>query len=129
MPVPSQGHYGFHSFPVVDWFCLFIYLWVLTFTLQDCLEFGNFVITLIKCSAVKTIQDLIITADIFNGCDVEFWARMIHGLFEYFMSQLLGVMNFSFTTKTVILGNPNVNYSKNAKFYPWVHVAITASVV
>ena len=31
MPVPSQGHYGFHSFPVVDWFCLFIYLWVLTF--------------------------------------------------------------------------------------------------
>jgi hypothetical protein len=25
MPVPSQGYYGFHSFPVVDWFCLFIY--------------------------------------------------------------------------------------------------------
>ena len=24
MPVPSQGHYGFHSFPVVDWFFLFI---------------------------------------------------------------------------------------------------------
>jgi hypothetical protein len=23
MPVPSQGHYGFPSFPVVDWFCLF----------------------------------------------------------------------------------------------------------
>ena len=33
MPVPNQGHYGFHSFPVVDWFCLFIYLWVLTFPL------------------------------------------------------------------------------------------------
>ena len=31
MPVSSQGHYGFHSFPVVDWFCLFINLWVLTF--------------------------------------------------------------------------------------------------
>jgi hypothetical protein len=28
MPVPSQGHYDFHSFPVVDWFCLFIYLWL-----------------------------------------------------------------------------------------------------
>jgi hypothetical protein len=27
------SHYGFHSFPVVDWFCLFIYLWVLTFLL------------------------------------------------------------------------------------------------
>jgi hypothetical protein len=26
MPVPSQRHYGFHSFPVVDLFCLFIYL-------------------------------------------------------------------------------------------------------
>jgi hypothetical protein len=25
MPVPSQDHYGFHSFPVVDGFCLFIY--------------------------------------------------------------------------------------------------------
>ena len=25
MPVPSHGHYGFHSFPVVDCFCLFIY--------------------------------------------------------------------------------------------------------
>ena len=25
MPVSSQGHYGFHSFPVVDWFCLFLY--------------------------------------------------------------------------------------------------------
>jgi hypothetical protein len=47
MPVPSQDHYGFHSFPVVDWFCLFIYLWVLTFPLLDCSEFGNFVITLI----------------------------------------------------------------------------------
>ena len=33
MAVPSQDHYGFHSFPVVDWFCLFIYLWVLTFSL------------------------------------------------------------------------------------------------
>ena len=47
MPVPSQGHYGFHSFPVVDWICLFINLWVLTFPLEDCSEFGNFVITLI----------------------------------------------------------------------------------
>jgi hypothetical protein len=35
IPVPSQGHYGFHSFPVVDWFCLFIYLWVLTFPFND----------------------------------------------------------------------------------------------
>ena len=35
-----------YSFPVVDWFCLFIYLWVLTFPLEDCSEFGNFVITL-----------------------------------------------------------------------------------
>jgi hypothetical protein len=42
MPVPSRGHYGFHSFPVVDWFCLFIYCcyatsmldWPLTFTIH-----------------------------------------------------------------------------------------------
>jgi hypothetical protein len=24
MPVPSQGHYSFHSFPVVDWFSLYL---------------------------------------------------------------------------------------------------------
>ena len=43
----SQDHYGFPSFPVVDGFCLFIYLWVLTFPLEDRSEFGNFVITLL----------------------------------------------------------------------------------
>ena len=53
MPVPSQRHYGFHSFPVVDWFCLFIYLWVLTFPLLDCSEFGNFVITLIYYNIIN----------------------------------------------------------------------------
>ena len=26
MPVPSQGHYGFPRFPVIDRFCLFMYL-------------------------------------------------------------------------------------------------------
>jgi hypothetical protein len=35
-------HYDFHSFPIVDWFCLFIYLWVLTFPLEDCSEFGGY---------------------------------------------------------------------------------------
>ena len=47
VPVPSQGHCGFPSFPVVDWFCLFVDLWVLPFPLEDCSMFGNFVITLI----------------------------------------------------------------------------------
>jgi hypothetical protein len=62
MPVPSQGHYGFHSFPVVDWFCLFIHLLVLTFPLQDCSELGNFAITLIyhlynlKCTCTTHIK-------------------------------------------------------------------------
>jgi len=47
MPVPSQGHCGFPSSSVVDWFCLFFDLWVLPFSLEDCSVFGNFVITLI----------------------------------------------------------------------------------
>ena len=51
-----QGHYGFHSFPVVDRFCLFIYLRVLTFPLEDCQEFGNFVITLINHKNFKKCQ-------------------------------------------------------------------------
>ena len=46
MPEPSQGHYGLQSFPVVAWFCLFIYLWVLTFPLEDCSKFGYFIITI-----------------------------------------------------------------------------------
>jgi hypothetical protein len=47
MPVPSQGHCGFPSFPVVDWFCLFVDLWVLPFPLEDCPVFGNLVFSLI----------------------------------------------------------------------------------
>jgi hypothetical protein len=43
----KSGSLRFHSFQVVDRFCLFIYLRVLTFSLLDCSEFGNFVITLI----------------------------------------------------------------------------------
>ena len=42
-----QGHCSFPSFPVVDWFCLFVDLWVLPFPLEDCSVFGNFVIALI----------------------------------------------------------------------------------
>jgi hypothetical protein len=46
MPVPSQGHYGFTVFRLLTDFFLFIYLWVLTFPLEDCSKFSNFVITL-----------------------------------------------------------------------------------
>ena len=42
----KSGSLRFSQFPVVDWFCLFIHLWVLTLPLEDCSEFGNFVITL-----------------------------------------------------------------------------------
>ena len=55
MPVPNQDHYGFPSFPV-DWYCLFIYLWVLTFPLEDCPGFGNFVITLIQTTSVRLMM-------------------------------------------------------------------------
>ena len=45
--IEDEFHFGFPSFPVVDWFCLFVDLWVLSFHLEDCSVFGNFVITLI----------------------------------------------------------------------------------
>jgi hypothetical protein len=45
---PSQGHCDFPSFPVVDWFCLFVDLCVLPFPFENCSVFGNFVITLIR---------------------------------------------------------------------------------
>ena len=41
-----QGHCSFPSFPVVDWLCLFVDLWVVPFPLEDCSLFGIFVITL-----------------------------------------------------------------------------------
>ena len=54
--IDLQGHCGFPSFPVVDWFCLFVDLWVLPFCLEDCSVFGNFVITLIYTINGKTID-------------------------------------------------------------------------
>jgi hypothetical protein len=47
-----KAHCDFLSFPVVDWFCLFVDLWVLPFPLEDCSVFGNFVITLIYTSVL-----------------------------------------------------------------------------
>jgi hypothetical protein len=44
MPVPGQVHCGFPSFPIVDWFSLFLDLGVLPFPLEDCSVLGNFVI-------------------------------------------------------------------------------------
>ena len=55
MPLPSQGHCGF---PVVVGCCLFIYSWVLPIPLEDCSEFGKFVITLIY-GITKMITDII----------------------------------------------------------------------
>jgi hypothetical protein len=66
MPVPSQGHCGFHSFPVVDLFCLFVDLWVLPFLLEDCSVFDNFVITLIvsctSCMLIDILQDFLVVS-------------------------------------------------------------------
>jgi hypothetical protein len=76
--VPSQGHYGFHSFPVVDWFCLFIYLWVLTFPLEDCSEFGNFVITLY---CVITITIHLVPFQLCSDCHLHF-GKIPNGFFS-----------------------------------------------
>jgi hypothetical protein len=66
MPVPSQGHWGFPSFLVVDWFCLFVDLWVLPFPLEDCSVFDNFVITLIQWLNPKSTI-LIVKHTLTNG--------------------------------------------------------------
>ena len=49
-------HCDFASFPVVDWFCLFVDLWVLPFPLTDCSVFGNFVITLIFKQYISSLN-------------------------------------------------------------------------
>ena len=46
MTVPSQGHYGFHSFPVDDWFCLFI-VYTYEFWLSLCKNARSSVILLL----------------------------------------------------------------------------------
>ena len=80
MPVPSQGHCGFPSFPVVDWFCLLVDLWVLPFPLEDCSVFGNFVITLICknacCSLWKVIQ--LLCSEIKNVSDMVIWENIVN---------------------------------------------------
>ena len=74
MPVPSQGHCGFPSFPVVNGFCLFLDLWVLPFSLEDCLVFGNFVITIIDDLIInRTINDTSLTD--LSPPDVCAWAK------------------------------------------------------
>ena len=79
MPVPSQGHYGFHSFPVVDWFCLFIFLWVLTFPLEDRSEFGNFVIHVSHREISLNCKDRLISDQSFHIFDVCFDFCRRHG--------------------------------------------------
>ena len=44
----KSGSLLFSQFSGCWLICLFIYLWVLTFPLENCSEFGNFVITLIQ---------------------------------------------------------------------------------
>ena len=57
----KSGSLRFSQFSVFDWFCLFIYLWVLTLPLEDCSEFGNFVITLIyRISVSQMTMDMFI---------------------------------------------------------------------
>ena len=60
MPVPSQGRCDFPSFPVVDWFCLFVDFCVLPFPLDDCSVFGNFVITLFLQGALLIYHNNIV---------------------------------------------------------------------
>ena len=43
----KSGSLRFSQFFACWLICLFIYLWVFTFPLEDCLQFGNFVITFI----------------------------------------------------------------------------------
>jgi hypothetical protein len=60
MPVPSQGHYGFHTFPVVDWFCLFIYLY--EFWLSLCKIILSSVILLLPLFTQFTVLKLRVIA-------------------------------------------------------------------
>ena len=48
------------------WFCLFVDLWVLTFPLEDCSVFGNFVITLIVKPSWKIVETGIIDTAIYD---------------------------------------------------------------
>jgi len=54
----KSGPLRFPSFPVVDWFCLFVDLWVLIFPLGDCSVFGNFVITLMLRQVLTFVTKL-----------------------------------------------------------------------
>ena len=56
MTEPSQDHYGFHSIPVFDWLCLFIYLWVLTFLCKIIRSSVILLLPLFKAYKYHTVQ-------------------------------------------------------------------------
>ena len=69
------------SFPVVDWFCLFIDLWVLNFPLEDCSVFGNFVITLIQYTEVSFNVDLTVCGNLhLNRTPLELHVSCLFGI-------------------------------------------------
>ena len=112
MPVPSQGHCGFPSFPVVDWFFLFVDLWVLPFPLEDCSVFGNFVITLIffpilQKHIIKWFFNLLTTTKVIpetHGAHYIRYLRLYATCISYKMNQRklpqqgLSVIKHSFTS-------------------------------
>jgi hypothetical protein len=63
MPVPSQGHYGFPRFPVIDRFCLFVYL------RNNNSVFEELELSIVDCSVIKYCTIGLMTfARYFNIC-------------------------------------------------------------
>jgi hypothetical protein len=77
MPVPSQSHCGFPSFPVVDLVCLFVDLRVLPFPLKDCSVFGNFVFTLI-CLMISYLRIKSYNVLNYNICSTDWSFPLIY---------------------------------------------------
>jgi len=123
MPVPSQDHDGFHSFPVVDWFCLFIYLWVLTFPFEGCSEFDNFVITLIYLTPPCFIQVHVLSQKNERSCifvnDIDFPSFYVLRLFYLILELFWKCSMFvSFSLYFRYLNTSNV---MSFESYLWYH--------
>jgi hypothetical protein len=102
MPVPSQGHYGFHNFLVVDWFCLFIYLWVLIYFIF--LVFPCFILLFVlvicaffhTCMLLMELSLLILAKEyllhLINKCSSSSTASQLHCLHILFSTAVFGIV-------------------------------------
>ena len=105
MPVPSQGHYGFHSFPVVDWFvCLYNY----EFWLSLCKIVRSSVILLLPlsymCCPTGTFGAIQHKFSITWFQNTIIWSKNVEPKFQHIVNKGINLY-YNVTIDTILISN------------------------